>query len=97
MLAEVTLLDVATKQKVGTISGVSERGLYSFSQDGRMFASLQDNGAVAVWEVPPRKPRGLALALSSLFVLVVWAGRLAYRRLRAGASANNLLKEGTAS
>jgi WD40 repeat protein len=87
VLAEVTLLDVATKQKVGTISGASERGLYSFSQDGRMFASLQDNGAVAVWEVPPRKPRGLALALSSLVVLVVWAGRLAYRRRRARAPA----------
>jgi WD40 repeat protein len=82
VIAEVTLLDVATKRKIGSIGGLADRAVYAFSPDGSLLASLQDRGEITVWEVPPRKPIWLVLGVSCLFLFAVSAARFAYHRLR---------------
>jgi WD40 repeat protein len=86
-VAEIWLYDSATRWKIGTIGGVryvqpTQREYYIFSHDGRMLASLHDDGTIKVWEVPPREPIWLAATLAAAFVGGVWTVRFGYQRLR---------------
>jgi hypothetical protein len=90
-VAEISVFDSATKRKVGTIEACRVELLesfYNFSPNGRMLVAFQGDGTIKVWPMPPRKPLWLAASLAALFVGVVWAVRLGYRRFRRrGASA----------
>ena len=53
--AELTLWDVASRSKTGTLEGhTSSSGWMSFSPDGRLLATPHGNGTVILWDVRTR-------------------------------------------
>jgi WD40 repeat protein len=57
-----------------------------FSPDGRTLATLEDGHRICFWDVPPRFPYGLVLALTTatwgLVLVVCWLAKRLVRRLR---------------
>jgi len=76
---------VKTETRVGVFNGVSGRKRKAirvpsdhliFSSDRRLIAGRSPDGAVLVWDLPPRRPIGVLLALAAvptlLFALLLW-------------------------
>jgi hypothetical protein len=77
-----SLYDARTGSHLGTINpDYGNLIALAFARDGSAVATPNKFGTVSVWDIPPRKPGGIVLALmiGEVGLLTAWT---AYRRRR---------------
>src|SRR5207248_3658035 len=76
--SDLIVFDSVTRRRVGALTNIRYGEPHKLSPDLSMCV-LTREGTVEVWQLPPRKPVWLAVALAALFVGMFWSGRTGYR------------------